>query len=263
MTRQTKTGCAECSGGIEPPFAFTMAFQPIVDVAMETAFAYEALVRGPAGESAADILSRVTPLNRYAFDQSCRIRAIALAAELGLPATGARLSINFMAGAVYSAASCIRPTLAAANSAGLPLDRLMFELTETEQIRDFEHLGSIVTEYRRHGFKMAIDDFGAGYAGLSLLANFSADIIKIDMGLVRGIAERPVALAIVKSIVALAKTLGCDLIAEGVETVEEFSALRACGIELMQGYLLARPAFEALPAFAVPRVARHRRLASL
>jgi EAL domain-containing protein (putative c-di-GMP-specific phosphodiesterase class I) len=263
MTRQTKTGCAECSGGIEPPFAFTMAFQPIVDVAMETAFAYEALVRGPAGESAADILSRVTPLNRYAFDQSCRIRAIALAAELGLPATGARLAINCRAGAVYSAASCIRPTLAAANSAGLPLDRLMFELTETEQIRDFEHLGSIVTEYRRHGFKMAIDDFGAGYAGLSLLANFSADIIKIDMGLVRGIAERPVALAIVKSIVALAKTLGCDLIAEGVETVEEFSALRACGIELMQGYLLARPAFEALPAFAVPRVARHRRLASL
>jgi EAL domain-containing protein (putative c-di-GMP-specific phosphodiesterase class I) len=240
-----------------------MAFQPIVDVVTETVFAYEALVRGPAGESAAEILTRVTPLNRYAFDQSCRVRAISLAAALGLPATGARLSINFISGAVYSAAACIRPTLAVAKSAGFPPGRLIFELTETEQVSDFAHLDSIVAEYRRHGFKMAIDDFGAGYAGLTLLANFCADIIKIDMELVRGIAERPVALAIVKSIVELAKTLGCDLIAEGVETIDEFSALRACGIRLMQGYLLARPAFEALPAFVVPHVARRRRLASL
>jgi EAL domain-containing protein (putative c-di-GMP-specific phosphodiesterase class I) len=136
---------------------------------------------------------------------------------------------------------------------------LIFEITEAEKVRDPAYLRKVVTEYRRHGFKVALDDFGAGYCGLNLLADFPTDIIKLDMNLTRDLNRRPKALAIVKQMVELARTLGSTLIAEGIETLQEYDALRACGIRLMQGYLFAKPALEALPPFSLPD---HRRLAS-
>jgi EAL domain-containing protein (putative c-di-GMP-specific phosphodiesterase class I) len=86
------------------------------------------------------------------------------------------------------------------------------------------------------------------------VADFPADIIKLDMDLTRNLPQRPTALAIVKLMVELARTLGSQLIAEGIETVDEYNALRRCGIHLMQGYLFAKPAFEALPRFTLPNV---------
>jgi EAL domain-containing protein (putative c-di-GMP-specific phosphodiesterase class I) len=246
------TQCVACKDGVEQPFPFSMAFQPIVDVEAGTVFAYEALVRGPRGESAGSVLGQVTEQNRYAFDQNCRVRAISLAAQLGLAKTGARLSINFIPGAVYSPAACIQLTLRTAREFNFPLNRLIFEITEGEEVRDRTHLRNIVDEYRRHGFKMALDDFGAGYCGLNLLADFSAEIIKLDMELTRNLHQRPIALAIVRSMAELGKTLGSQIVAEGVETVDEYDAIRDCGIHLMQGYLLAKPAFEALPGFSLP-----------
>jgi EAL domain-containing protein (putative c-di-GMP-specific phosphodiesterase class I) len=245
--------------GVKSPFRFTMAFQPIVDVEASRVFAYEALVRGPEGQSAACILDQVNDANRYAFDQHCRVRAIKLASQLGLPRTGARLSINFMPGAVCSAASCIQLTLKTASECGIALNRLIFEITEAEKVRDPAYLRKIVTEYRRHGFKVALDDFGAGYCGLNLLADFPTDIIKLDMNLTRDLNRRPKALAIVRQMVELARTLGSTLIAEGIETLQEYGALRACGIRLMQGYFFAKPALEALPPFSLPE---DRRVAS-
>jgi EAL domain-containing protein (putative c-di-GMP-specific phosphodiesterase class I) len=230
-----------------------MAFQPIVDVSNGTVYAYEALVRGPGGEGAYTVLQQVTEQNRYQFDQICRVKAISLAARLGLPATGASLSINFMPGAVYSPASCIQLTLQTATQVGFPCNLLIFEITETEPIRDRAHLRGIVAEYRRLGFKVALDDFGAGHSGLNLLADFPADIVKLDMELTRDLPRRPIAIAIVKTMVRLARELGSALVAEGVEAVEEFEALKACGVTLMQGYLFARPGFETLPEIALPR----------
>ena len=229
-----------------------MAFQPIVDVESATVFAYEALVRGLDGASAGSVLSQVTEDNRYAFDQGCRVKAITLASQLNLADTGAFLSINFMPGAVYSPAACIQLTLRTAQQTGFPLSRIIFEITEAEQVRDRPHLKNIVDEYRRHGFRMALDDFGAGYSGLNLLADFPADLIKLDMDLTHNLHERPAALAIVKWMVALGQTLGSTIVAEGVETFEEYQALRSCGIRLMQGFLFARPAVETLPAFTLP-----------
>jgi EAL domain-containing protein (putative c-di-GMP-specific phosphodiesterase class I) len=247
-----RAACSACKDGVAQPFPFSMAFQPIVNVETNRVFAYEALVRRSADEPAAAVLSQVTAENRYAFDQSCRVKAISLAAGLGLKETGARLSINFMPNAIYSPAACIQLTLATARQFDFPLDRLIFEITEAEQVVDREHMRGIVTEYRHWGFKMALDDFGAGYCGLSLLADLPTDIIKLDMDLTRNLHQRPAAQAIVSHTVDLARTLGCELIAEGVETAEEFAAIRDCGIRLMQGYLLARPGFEALPEFSLP-----------
>ncbi len=143
-----------------------MAFQPIVDVETGLPFAYEALVRGSDGQSAASVLSSVTRENRYAFDQQCRVAAIEGAVAAGILDTDARLSINFLPNAVYSPVACIQVTLASARASGLPTERLIFEFTENEQMGDVGHVRTIVDAYRRMGFATALDDFGAGHAGL-------------------------------------------------------------------------------------------------
>jgi len=244
--------CNACKPGEQLPFAITMAFQPIVDVRTRSVFAYEALVRGTAGEPAEAILSQVNHENRYAYDQTCRRTAVALAARLQMPCF---VSINFLPNAVYQAATCIRATLEAAREHGFPTSRLIFEITENEELVDKEHLKSIIREYRRQGFKTAIDDFGAGYAGLNLLAEFQPDIIKLDMALVRHIDTDPVRQAIARGILGVCAALDIEVIAEGVETQAEFDLLHGMGINLFQGYLFARPAFEALPEVTWPEMA--------
>ena len=253
----TPLKCQACRDGLGFPFQLSMAFQPIVDVQTGKVYAYEALVRGPENQPAGWVLEQVTVEQRYAFDQRCRVTAIATAAKLGLAETGARLAINFMPGAVYSPAACLQLTLETARRLAFPLDRLIFEITEGEEVADRGHLAAIAREYRRNGFQMAIDDFGAGYSGLNLLAEIGADLVKLDMDLIRNISARPKAIAIVEMMVQLCDRLSTGLIAEGVETREEYEALRGCGIRLMQGYLLAKPAFEALPAVNLPGVWQH------
>ncbi len=239
--------CEACGEGAAQPFPFTMAFQPIVSASRRQVFAYEALVRGLDGESATTVLARVTRRNRYAFDQSCRRTAIELAAKLGLIERGACLSINFIPGAMYEPENCVRATLAAARRAKLPADRLIFEVTEGEEVLVPSHLAKIFDVYRRHGFRPAIDDFGAGYAGLNLLAEFQPSLIKLDRKLIQDIdASRPKQ-SIVRGVLSVCSDLGITPIAEGVETEGEYRSLRALGIDLFQGYLFARPAFEALP----------------
>lgn len=241
-------GCAECRNLEGLGFDFTMAFQPIINVRTQMPYAYEALVRGVNGESAGSILGRVNDNNRYRFDQACRVKAIELAAQLGLLSIpDCKLSINFLPKAVYRAETCIRATLEAAKLFDFPLDRLMFEVTEGERVEDPEHLKSIFEEYDRQGFTTAIDDFGSGYSGLNLLATFQPKVLKIDMALTRGIDQDNVRRAIVEGIVLVAERLNIVVIAEGIETHEECAALSALGIDLMQGYLFARPQLRALP----------------
>ncbi|CAN5585505.1 EAL domain-containing protein [soil metagenome] len=239
------TGCEGCRDGAGFDMPFSMAFQPIVDVATQTIFAHEALVRGMGGEGAYTILSQVADDNRYAFDQQCRVKAIELATALNLPQDGARLSINFMPNAVYEPRACIRLTLATAMRTGFPLDRIIFEFTEDEKL-DTDHLLNILRTYRAMGFKTAIDDFGAGYAGLGLLSKFQPDIVKLDMELIRGIDRDRVKQRIVKSMLDLLTDLDIQTICEGVETQDELRALEDVGASLIQGYVLARPAFESL-----------------
>jgi diguanylate cyclase (GGDEF)-like protein len=244
--------CGACIEGISKPFPFSMAFQPIVDVRTRRVFAYEALVRGPGNEGALSVLEKVTARNRYAFDQSCRITAIRLATQLGLHETGACLSINFIPGAMYEPRNCIRATLSAARKYRFPLDRLIFEVTEGEEVHDKEKLREIFAVYAEQGFQTAIDDFGAGYSGLSLLTEFQPRIVKLDMLLIRDIDRNPVRLAIVRGVLSMCRELGILVIAEGVESVAEYRVLEGLGVALFQGFLFARPAFEELPAVHFP-----------
>lgn len=239
------SACEGCRNGDGFEVAISMAFQPIIDAPSGTVFAHEALVRGTDGAGAASVLAAVTPENRYAFDQQCRIAAIEHAARLGIGRNGQSLSINFLPNAVYEPTACIRLTLATAKRTGFPLSKLIFEFTENEQV-DPLHVAKIVATYKAMGFKTAIDDFGAGFSGLALLARFQPDIVKIDMELVRGIDRDHVRRAIVRSIVSACAEIGVTVLAEGIETLDEHLQLNELGVPLQQGYLFAKPAFEAM-----------------
>ena len=251
--------CKQCRDGVALDFDFTMAFQPIVDLGRKVGWGYEALVRGVDGAGAGQILSNVTPENRYRFDQACRVKAIELAARL-FPADDTRLSINFMPNAVYDPAACIRTTLAAAGRSGFSLDRIMFEFTENEPIVDTAHVKRIIAEYQRRGFMTAIDDFGAGFAGLKLLANFQPDLVKIDMELVRDIDTSPARQAIVAGIMGICRQLDITVLAEGIETEAELAVqlgvsrhtVRQAIAQLRKrGMLAARKGAEGTDAFSL------------
>lgn len=259
MSPSSPQACAGCRNGEAFALPISMAFQPILRCDAEgrldrtqPCFAYEALVRGADGAGAGSVLAQVDADNRYAFDQRCRVKAIELAAGLGLPAQGAALSINFLPNAVYEPRACIRASLEAAARVRFPPERLIFEVTEQEMVQDPDHLLHILTSYRAMGFRTAIDDFGAGYSGLNLLARFQPDILKLDMQLLRDVDSQPARQAIIRHMAAMGAELGIEVVAEGVETVAEFATLRALGIRLFQGYFFARPAFEALPPPRLP-----------
>ena len=238
---ETDRQCGDCGAAERVGFKFDYAYQPIVDLATRSVYGHEALVRGPNGEGALSVLSQVTEKNRYRFDQACRVKAIKSAAQLGIEE---RISINFLPNAIYKPEVCIRTTLEAARAHSFPLDRIIFEVTEGERVEDGPWLAEILREYKRCGFLTAIDDFGAGYAGLTLLANFQPDLIKIDMELVRNVDQSKSRQAIVVGLVRICRDMGVKVIAEGVETAAERDFLSDAGIRLMQGYLFSRPVFQ-------------------
>jgi EAL domain-containing protein (putative c-di-GMP-specific phosphodiesterase class I) len=213
-------------------------------------FAQEALVRGAGHMGAGHVLSLITPGNRCAFDQDSRRVAIHLAARLGLSAVGERtlLSINVQLIAGHDPDRSLEPVLVAADAVGLSPDRILFEFTEAEAI-DPGRLQAMLRSFQANGFRTAIDDFGAGRSGLNLLARFQPDLLKLDMGLVRSIDLDHIKRTLVSHMVALARDIGVQVVAEGVETPGEYKILSELGVSLLQGYLFARPAFE---AFAEP-----------
>jgi EAL domain-containing protein (putative c-di-GMP-specific phosphodiesterase class I) len=238
----TQGECGKCGDGIAG-IEFEFAFQPIVSLKGQTVFAHEALARGPQGQSAQSVLSQVTFENRYWFDRECRSRAIEQAAALCMSES---LSINFIPNAVANPRTCIQRALRAAADCGFDLSRLIFEVTESEKVVEPETLARIFREYRKLGIKTAIDDFRAGYAGLNLLARFQPDIVKIDIDLIRDIDVDKTKQIIVENIVRLCDKLGIVPLAEGIETFDERDFLSSIGIDLMQGFLFARPSFRSI-----------------
>ncbi|ABW26951.1 EAL domain-containing protein [Acaryochloris marina] len=236
-------GCSGCLSTPELQFDFTMAFQPIVNLGNGTIFAQEALVRGLNNESAASILSQVTDQSRYRFDQACRVRAIQLAAELGIQSM---VSINFLPNAVYQPDLCIRTTIETAKQCNFPLNKILFELTEVEKVKDYAHVRAIIEHYQKLGFKTALDDFGAGYSGLNFLADFQPDFIKLDMALIRNIDQDKGRQAIVRGIIQVCRELAIEPIAEGIETEAELAVLKQMDIQLFQGYYFAKPSFRSI-----------------
>jgi EAL domain-containing protein (putative c-di-GMP-specific phosphodiesterase class I) len=172
------------------------------------------------------------------------VSALSIAQQLG---TDARLSLNLLPQSLLADANAVDFLVQAAARHGFTPDRIVLEVTEEEAITDPDMFADAVKRVRSAGMRVAIDDFGAGFAGLSLLADFQPDKLKIDRCIVQNVHESGPRQAIVRAIVEFCYCLGIAVVAEGVETVEEFNWLRHAGVNRIQGYLIARPGLCALP----------------
>ena len=229
---------------------FSFAYQPIANIRTGEVKSYEALVRGKNGGSAAEVFDKISEEDKYEFDEMLRVSAIALAAKLGIKC---ELNLNFLPRSLSYSPTAISSTLDAAKKAGIPLSAINIEITESEIIENVLWFRDNIVKYRHEGVNFSVDDFGAGYAGLNLLADFQPESIKIDITLVRNIDTNGPRQAIVRGIVRTCQDLGIEVIAEGVESNAECKWFFDEGIELIQGYFLAKPGFEALPKPLMPR----------
>jgi EAL domain-containing protein (putative c-di-GMP-specific phosphodiesterase class I) len=241
--RNAAPDTASCPAPESPP-RFTFAFQPIIHAPSRSVFSYEALLRGRTGEPAATVLQAVRPAGASAFNEQCRLTAIDLAVRLGLTT---RLNLNFMPSDLKMSPTAVTSLLEAARRGSIPSGRIILEILESDIIEGIEDFAAAINAYRASGLTFAIDDFGSGYAGLNLLAEFQPDFVKLDMQIVRGIESRGPRQAIVRGILRTCRDLGIDVVAEGVETPDEYAWFRSEGIELFQGFLFARPGLECLP----------------
>lgn len=226
--------------------AFSTFFQPIVQVTDMSIFGYECLSRGvlkdgsymnPGGMF--EIAKKTGML--FNLDRQCRETAIKTAAVKNIKKN---VFINFLPTAIYNPEFCLRDTVKWATQLEFDPAKLTFEVVETEKIDSVSHLKSIFDYYHQRGFQCALDDVGSGYSSLNILAALSPDILKIDMELIRGIHKTPTKQSIVSALVSLAKNLNCKIIAEGIETVDEFEWIQQTGIDFVQGYYFAKPRSE-------------------
>lgn len=235
-------------------FPGTFAYQPIADIQSGSVFAYEALVRGPKGEGACAVLDSIEPDKLHCFDHHARLEALSLACKLGLRT---KISLNCLPGTIEEIPSTLDELVDIASTLGIPHTALLVEITESEAINKPNAFGEFLSRYRSRGVNFAIDDFGAGYSGLNILADFQPDLIKLDMNLVRNIDRAGPRQAIARAVLQVCDDLGIQVIAEGVETVGEYHWLRRVGVRLFQGYLLGKPAFEALQSPSFPGTAAY------
>ncbi|EHQ52283.1 diguanylate phosphodiesterase [Ectothiorhodospira sp. PHS-1] len=221
-------------------------FQPIVHTQRpDQVFAYESLMRGQSpGESALIYPDRLLEQARAAhllfqLDRVARINAIRQATEHDIRCN---IFINFNPTTIYDPAYCLRTTLAEAQRLGADPGRFVFEVVETEAVSDTANLRRIVDFYREAGFRVALDDLGAGYSSLNLLTELRPDFVKFDRAMVNGVDQDPFRQKVLTKLIEMAGELDIATIAEGVETRAEWDWLRGRRVDYVQGYLFARPA---------------------
>ena len=228
----------------EIDFDFSFAFQPIVDTRKNEIISFEALVRGTKGEPAASILTQVSDANTSLFDEICRWKAIDIASRLKMPKG---LNINLSAKGLYQVDLNITATFKASLNKGFPVENIIFEITESECLTDHRNLIKNLKLLKEFGFMTAIDDFGMGYSGLKLLLDYQPNYIKLDRNLIANIQWDKVKQSVFSGVQQMCNDLNIELVAEGVETIEEYTWLQNAGVDIFQGYYFARPAFEAFP----------------
>lgn len=217
--------------------ALWMAFQPIVHLPSRTVLAYEALARSdePSLPTPAGLFDAAERLDR-AHDLGRATRARVAAAAADAP-SGVLLFVNVNAAELND-----NELISQAAPLSAMSGRVVIEVTERSALDRVDGLTVRRRRLRELGFRIAVDDLGAGYAGLSSFSVLDPEFVKLDMSLVRGVDTQPRKLRIVEGIASLCSKLGLSVVCEGVETREELVALTGAGIELFQGYFFARPA---------------------
>lgn len=215
------------------------ALQPIIHALSGKISSYEALIRSASGGSPEEMFKSIPPEKLYAFDLESKAYAFALGGQM--LKKNDKIAVNLLPRALCAIPDAVDTLLKQVREAGLKPEQVIIEVTEAEFISAFDVFYQTLKEIRTAGLGLAIDDFGAGYSGLTLLTRFQPDKIKLDMALVRDIHLSGVKQAVVASIVRCCEDLGITIIAEGVEKMEEWCWLQSNGIHLFQGFLFSRP----------------------
>ncbi|OLP45567.1 bifunctional diguanylate cyclase/phosphodiesterase [Rhizobium oryziradicis] len=231
------------------------ALQPIVEVQTGVVFGYESLMRGQERigfDTPLDILDQAEAVGQLLpLEQMVASRALAKFATLPDHAAFT-LFINLDVRLIPHGDAMVDSLLAHLKAARIAPSSVCFELSERFDNTNVPEFASLVNRLRRAGFKLAIDDFGVGHAEMKLLCDYPIDYLKIDRHFVAGVDGNPRKRHLVKNIVQIAHVLGVRVIAEGIETEGEFVACRELGVDLVQGWLIAKPTThlaELLPAY--------------
>ena len=209
---------------------------------------HEALSRGPAG-TVFQVPLRLFELAAesdlaFELDRKCRRRA--LAAARACP-RGPKLFINVLPSALYDPEFQGAAWSGSPDQLGLSPDRIVLEITEKYAIENYGVFAEALAEFTQLGFKIAVDDVGAGYSGLEKIAHLNPSYLKLDRELIKDIDSSYIRREMSRALKAFADKIGSTIIAEGIEREAELRALRELGIEFGQGFLLARPAAAFLP----------------
>jgi EAL domain-containing protein (putative c-di-GMP-specific phosphodiesterase class I) len=238
---------------------FELRYQPVVSVVNENVVGVEALLRwrNPSGElispgsfiPLAEDTGLIIPLGEWALRRACKDAA-------GWP-SDVRLAVNLSPVQIRSGDMVGTVKRALADS-GFPARRLELEVTESVLLQHNEQNLRVLHELQNLGVAIVLDDFGTGYSSMSYLLSFPFDKIKIDRTFVGELSLRSECAAIVSAVSGLARSLNIGTTAEGVETAEQFTLLRAAGCTLAQGYLFGLPCPNAALEFGHPQVLRAR-----
>jgi EAL domain-containing protein (putative c-di-GMP-specific phosphodiesterase class I)/GGDEF domain-containing protein/predicted transcriptional regulator len=220
----------------------TPHFQPIVSIVQKKIMGFEALIRGPADSQLHSPFDLFTAAEKFNLSTRleflCRELTIQRFADLGIKE---KLFINASPGVLLQPGFRKGETLRLLDHYGINPHSVIIELTEHAPADNYEIMRTSAQHYRSMGFEIALDDLGAGYSGLRLWAELLPEYVKIDKHFIRGLQDDRVKLNFVRSIQSMASSLCCNVIAEGIETVEECKAIEKINITHAQGYYFARP----------------------
>jgi EAL domain-containing protein (putative c-di-GMP-specific phosphodiesterase class I) len=226
--------------------SITSHFQPIIDMSNNSIFGYEALVRGvmPNGDLVyPDVLFEKSARNDmdFNFDRLCRENALKTTA---VKKVDAKVFINFIPTTIYDPKFCLASTVKWANQLEFDPKNIVFEVVETQKVKDTEHLKTILNYYREQGFLIALDDVGEGYSSLNMIIDLKPDIIKVDRNIINNIDKDEMKRSVYKALRNLAMENDIKILAEGVETPYELATLKSIGLDYAQGYYFAKPSAE-------------------
>ncbi|WP_214658693.1 GGDEF domain-containing protein [Candidatus Formimonas warabiya] len=226
----------------------TMVYQPLVSLETGEIIGYEALCRGPKESRFASpaILFPLAEENGvlYSLEKACRELAIKNAWDF---AGKGKLFLNINPQVINDPQFTAGMTKELLKETGFAPQNVVFEITERTSIKDFVSFKNILYHYRKQGYSVAIDDAGAGYSSLQAIAELRPDFIKIDTSLIRDIDRDPVKEALLETFVLFSQKINAKIIAEGIERAEELKKLQELGVDLGQGFFLARPAYPLPP----------------
>ena len=229
---------------------FSFAFQPIIDPMSQRVIALEALIRGRDGETPATYFDNLNPEELYTADLQSKKTAFAMASALGL--NDKMLSVNLLPMTLVNKPNAVSFLINEIAAHGLVPEQIIVEFTESEVISRFDTFAQAVKSLKAAGICVAIDHFGAGFAGLQLLSRFQPDRIKISRELITDVHKSGPRQAIIQAIIKCCASLEIMISAVGVEKPEEWMWLESAGIEIFQGNLFAQACLNAIPSVAWP-----------